>query len=140
MLLHEFAVKLPEAAFRALYEANPEIARLLIQQFTRVANSQGWPFEYTDQIGSACARLFSATSDPDIRAMLTATALEVGVSHNRYYVMDVAGNLVQQTKDDNGALALAHALEPMKGQLNAVTGRVNIARLNPIVRELFASE
>jgi len=140
MLLHEFAIKVPGRAFEALHQGSPEVARLLVQQFTNISNSQSWSFEYTDQIGGACARLYDATEDAEIRAMLASAALEVGVTHNRFYVMDVAARLIQGAVDDKTALALAHALLPLKAELQDIVDRINVPRLNPIVRELFVSD
>jgi len=137
MLLHDFAVRLPQAAFASLHRTHPEIARVLIDQFARVSISQGWPFAYTDQIGSACARFYDAVADPEIKAQLAATALEVGASHNRYYVMDVAAGLVASASDEQAALAMAHALQPLKGRIGAIRDRVKITRLHPAIRELF---
>lgn len=137
MLLHEFAVKLPEAAFKSIYEANPEIGKLLIRRFAEAAISQGWPFSYTDEIGAACSRFYDATHDPEIKAEVTAAALAVGASHNRYYVMDVAARLLSDAREDATAQAVAHAVEPLKGQLWSIEGRVNVAKLHPAIRELF---
>jgi serine/threonine protein kinase len=137
MLLHDFAVKLPQAAFASLFRSHPEIARLLIHQFAEVSISQGWPFAYTDQIGSACSRFYDVTEDPEIKAQLAATALEVGTSHNRFYVMDVAARLVASASNEQVALAMAHALAPLKGRIGAIRDRVKIARLHPAIRELF---
>jgi len=138
-LLHEFAVKLPAQAFADLYTANAEVERLLVQQFAGVACSQGWPFDYTDDIGATCARLYNVSEDPEIRATLAATALQVGVSHNRFYVMDVAANLVQSANRNDQALSLAHALEPIASYLASISDKLNRNRLHPIIRELLQS-
>jgi len=136
-LLHEFAAGLPEAAFGSLTGANPTVAKMLVNQFATVAVSQGWPFEYTDTIGAACERIYRASKDPQIKARVAAVALEVGVSHNRYYVMDVAARLIAITRDDGEARVLAHALLPIKKYLAAITDRLNVSKLNPHIREVF---
>jgi hypothetical protein len=136
-LLHDCAVKLPAEVFAALYQHNPDVARILVKGFADTARSQGWPFEYTDRIGSACSRFFDIVDDPEIRAMVTATALDVGVSHNRYYVMDVAARLISDVKEEVQARTLAHALAPIANQLSAIEGRVKLAKLHPLIRDLF---
>lgn len=135
-LLHEAAVALPQSAFTTLERTFPEIAKVLATQFSHVAISQSWPFGYTDDIGATCARIFAATSDPEIKALMVATALNVGSSHNRYYVMDVAAQLISEVQEDAAALAVAHALESLNGWFSIVSGRLDIKKLHPFIREL----
>lgn len=135
-LLHEAAVALPQIAFTTLERTSPEIAKVLATQFSQVAISQSWPFDYTDAIGATCVRIFGATSDPEIKALMVATALNVGSSHNRYYVMDVAAGLISQVQEDAVALAVAHALKSLSGWFSIVSGRLDIKKLHPFMREL----
>lgn len=137
MLLHEFAVGLPESFFSALEEANPVVARLLVSIFGEVAVGQGWPFDYTDKIGAACAKFHRAARDPEIKARAVTVAVEVGVSHNRFYVMDVAANLIAQTQGEDDARILAHALRPLAGHLPTIENRLDRRRLQPLIREVF---
>ena len=69
---------------------------------------------------------------------MAATALEVGVSHNRFYVMDVAAGLISDAKDDADALAIAHAIRPLQHLLGAVEDRLTIWKLHPTLGELFS--
>lgn len=137
MLLHDVAVKMPANVIAALYQAYPEVARVLVNQFATVAASQGWPFAYTDEIAAACQRFARAIPDAEIKAQLAATALEVGASHNRYYVMDVAAGLIASATEARDALAVANALEPVKGRLWAVRDRLKVSELHPALREVF---
>ncbi len=137
MLLHEFAVDLPEAVFSSLEEANPDIAKLLVRVFAEVAAAQGWPFDYTDNIGAACEKFHRATKDPEIKACIAAVALEVGVSHNRFYVMDVAARLIAGTREEENARVLAHALRPVSKYLSAIEDRLDRRRLHPLIRDVF---
>lgn len=139
-VLHEVAVKLPETVLAALYRRKPEIAKLLIRRFAEVATSQGWPFSYTDEIGAACARTFDAIDDPETRAIVAATALEVGANDNRFYVMDIAARLVAGVTDDRTALALAHALRPIRDKFWAIEERLKVNRLHPAIREAFEEQ
>jgi len=139
-VLHEVAVSLPERAFTTLERAYPEMAKVLATVFSQVAVSQSWPFDYTDRIGTACSRIYDATSDNEIKALMVVTALEVGTSHNRYYVMDVAAALISRAREEATALAIAHALEKRKGWPNVVRGRIEVKKLHPILKELAEIE
>lgn len=135
-LLHEAAVALPQGIFTTLEQTFPKIARVLATQFSQVAISQSWPFAYTDDIGATCSRIFGAISDPEIKALMVSTALHVGASHNRYYVMDVAAGLISQAQEDAIALAVAHALKSVNGWFSVVSGRLDVNKLHPFIREL----
>ena len=137
MVMHEFAVSLPEAAFSALGEANTPVAKLLVTRFAEVSVSQGWPFAYTDKIGAACARLHKVADNPAIKARLVAVALEVGVSHNRFYVMDLAAQLIAGTQEEKDAKALAHALQPLKKYLLDLGDRLQVRKLHPLIRDVY---
>ena len=135
-LLHEVTVKLPVEVFRELDEKHPEMAKLLILRFTEWVMGKGWGFGYTDVIGDTCARLFRVTRHAEIKGQLAAAALEVGVSHNRFHVMDVAAALISEISEEAEALAVAHAIRPL--DYRAIENRLTVWKLNPILQELFA--
>jgi hypothetical protein len=99
---------------------------------------QGWSFNYTDTIGTVCARLYEATRQPDIKGLMVATAVEVGVSHNRFYVMDVAAGLIAGAGNEKDALAIAHAVRPLQDKLQALKGRLTVWKLHPALAEFFS--
>jgi len=68
---------------------------------------------------------------------MVAAALEVGVSHNRFLVMDIAAGLIAGAKEDADALAIAHAIRPLQAQLRTIEDRLTIWRLHPALGEFF---
>jgi hypothetical protein len=136
-LLHEVAIQLPEAAFRELYSANPELTRLFVSKFAEMASGQGWPFAYTDRIGAACARIYAGVDDPASRGLVAATALTVGVGHNRWDVMATAASLISKATDSVTARAVAAACEPHRSALSEISDRLTISRLHPALHSLF---
>jgi len=137
-LLHEVTVKLPVPVFQELDERFPEMAMLLTRRFGDWVMGKGWGFGYTDVIGDTCARLYGATRQAEIKGILAATALEVGVSHNRFHVMDVAAGLIAGARDDADALAVAHAIRPLNHR--AIEGRLTVWKLHPVLQELFSEQ
>jgi eukaryotic-like serine/threonine-protein kinase len=137
MLLHEFAVGIPPGFLTLLEETDPNVARLLVDTFCEVAVGQSWPFAYTDQIGAACAKFHQETRDSGLKARVVAVVLQVGVSHNRFYVMDLAASMIVGTQDADEAHVLAHALRPVIGYLPAIEGRLERRKLHPALREAF---
>ncbi|TAJ98656.1 hypothetical protein EPO44_11295 [bacterium] len=137
-LLHDVCLGLPAPAFETLWRIKPLIAKMLIKVFTSQVTSQGWPFSYTDKIGQACKQLHDATADHEIRGMLIAAVVQVGISHNRWSVMDVAADLLSRKKEPWEGLAVAHALAKFRGLLVHLKDRLTVHRLDPAIRELFA--
>lgn len=137
-LLHEIAIKIPVPVFIHLDRGFPEISKLLAQKFAEQSMGQSWSFAYTDVLGRRCAELYEATQQPEIKGLMTAAALEVGASHNRFYVMDVAAGLISSAKEDADALAIAHAIRPLQHHLGAVKDRLTIWKLHPALGELFS--
>ena len=137
-LLHNVCMEIPGAAFRVLWDENQVMAKVLIRVFTDQVSDQGWPFDYTDEIGSACVRLHDATRDRDIRGMLVAAVVEVGVSHNRWKVMDMAVELLSRRKEPEEGLAVAHALAKHRHRVKLLADKVNMEKLDPAVRDLFS--
>jgi serine/threonine protein kinase len=139
-LLHEVAIKISVPAFTALDRSFPEISKLLARRFAERSMGQGWSFSYTDTLGSTCAKLHGATLQPEIKGLMAATALEVGASHNRFYVLDVAASLIAGAKDETEALAVAHAICQQKGNFAAIQGRLTVWKLHPALGEVFADQ
>jgi len=136
-LLHGLAISIQGTTFGSLWKASPETATLLVKIFAESCSTSSFSFEYTDRIGSACRRLHGATPDPDIRSRLAVVALQVGVSYNRFYVMEVAGSLIAAASSDNEAVVLFAALEPIKQSLAAIENYLKNAKLHPIIRTLL---
>lgn len=136
-LLHGVAMRLPGPAFTALHEVSPEILKVLISQFLQNVISRGWAFAYTDSIADACLRIYSAVADPNMRAQVVAAVIELGASHNRFYVMDMGAGMVAAAQNDGEARALAHALRSVGSFQSTIEGRVKMSKLHPIIRELF---
>jgi hypothetical protein len=134
--LHDLTVRIPAATFARLYQLNPEIAALLIVKFREVSISERWSFDYTDQIGDACVRLFPVTPDANLKASLIATALHVGVNYNRYHVEDAAAALLQANITDTDAVTLLSELEPVRHYLVAISDRLDKNKVHPILRAL----
>lgn len=136
-LLHDVCMQLPGTAVTALWTANAVVTEVVIRRFVEQITSQGWGFDYTDEISGACVKLHNAIDAAEIRALLIMALLEVGGSHNRWHVMDLAASLVQATTESREALIVAHMLERAGDLVNALQGRVNLRTLNPAIREVL---
>jgi len=136
-LLHEIGMQLPVTILEALLAASATATEVLVRVFTGHVMSQSWGYEYTDKIADACSRLYRAIPSLGLRALLVRTLVEVGVSHNRFHVMDVAAAVIAAIEDDEQAREVAHELIKNREQLDPIGGRLDVGRLSPALRELF---
>lgn len=137
--LHDIAVQLPEQAIAQLFALDSAVGLLLFQRFAEVSREQGWPFEYTDRIGDACIRFSRASGNIEVKALAIATALDVGVSHNRWDVMDTAAYLIGSIQGNDEAAAVRRLIDRMPERLANIEERLDGKKLHPIIRELMES-
>lgn len=97
--IHEAIMSLSEDQFAELYKRHPQRLKKTLLTFEETTADAGWPFNYTDTIGRQCHELYYATQDYDVRATLIYTLARVGLSHNRFYVMDLTKEILKKVKD-----------------------------------------
>ena len=127
-------MKLPGEAASILLEIDKDQTRSLISTFVAHANSQGWGFSYTDKIGSQCKRLYHAMPDPQIRADLIHCVMDVGSGHNRWYVMGIFDELMEEQHDQAESLAIAEMFSRVPQHLRMwAKERLSEAKLHPAI-------
>lgn len=137
-LLHETIMQLDAHVIAKIYEKNPMMIRNLIDSFVNIVISQGWPFSYTDTIADKCRALFRAISDYEIRANLIFCTLDVGVSHNRWHVLGVFGELIQSPKEPGEEIALVIKLKQVDENDRRIgADYISLGKLHPSIRPLF---
>jgi len=137
-LIHTTVMQLHPSAVVEMYNVEPVITAQVISTFVEHAKSQGWGFSYTDTIASVCRALYYAVTDYEIRASLIDCLLEVGESHNRWYVLGVFAELLQSPKHPAEIIALRDkltAVEPYK--LSRVASYVRASKLPPELQGFF---
>jgi serine/threonine protein kinase len=139
-VLHEIATQLPESAIRELYQRDSGVTLLLFRTFCEVSMGQGWPFGYTDHIGSTCLRFANATGNVEVKSLAISTALSVGIAHNRFVVMQTAANLIDSFSGNDEAAAVRRAIEKTGSKLVDIEDRINTKKLHPILRDLLEKE
>ena len=95
--------------------------------------------DYTDRIGTKCQEFFLAVGDCEGRADFAACALDVGAKHNRYFVLGIAGALIEAVIDPADEVALADRLSSLSpGTLDAGAAYLKVHRLRPMLRPYFS--
>lgn len=133
-LVHETVMKLSPPVASTLLEIDREQTRGLIETFVSHATSQGWGFSYTDDIGTQCKRLYYSLDDPYIRAELIYCVMDVGAGHNRWYVMGVFDELMEERHSQAESLAIAEMFGRVSPSLREwARSRLSEAKLHPSI-------
>lgn len=131
-MVHEVVMKMPERVANLILEIDKSRARQVIGQFVAHATSQSWGFSYTDDIGAQCQKLYHAMDDPEVRANLIFCVMDVGFGHNRWYVMGIFDDLMEEEHDVAEVLALADVLgNASPYQRKQARDRLPLAKLDP---------
>lgn len=133
--LHEIIMKIDPELFARIASNNENLAGRLIKDFVNHVSSQGWSFGYTDDIGNQCRRLFDAVNNAEIRSQLLYAVLEVGVSHNRWYVMGIFKRMLEDISDPTEAIEVVQTLTPIVHRVRSV--ELNKSNINPMLHKLL---
>ena len=133
-VVHEVMMKLPGHVASVLFEIDREQTRGLIGTFVAHATSQSWGFSYTDEIGTQCKHLYHAIDDANIRADLIHCVMDVGSGHNRWYVMGVFDELMEEKHDQAESLAIAEMFGRVSPHLREwARERLSKVKLHPAI-------
>ncbi|MGQ4666516.1 serine/threonine-protein kinase [Metabacillus halosaccharovorans] len=137
--LHEYMMKISEDAYSSLYDKYQDLTKNLIRKFIGYIDSQGWPYSYTDTLADKYKVLFDVATDIDTKELLLKSLLNLGESHNRWYVMGVFVGMLYSVEDEGMGYSIYHTLSDEEYNLNRVANNVNIdfSSLLPILKRLF---
>jgi hypothetical protein len=139
-VIHEIVMKVPAQVASALLDIDREQTRGLIETFVAHATSQSWGFSYTDEIGTQCKHLYHSLDDPHIRAQLIYCVMDVGSGHNRWYVMGVFDELMEEQHDQAESLAIAEMFGRVSRHLRQwARERLSESKLHPSIVAALAS-
>jgi len=126
--------------FSLIEEHDIDGFRQIINAFVEHMTSQSWPFSFTDKIGNCCKEIYYSVNDPEVRAKLIYCTAEVGVYHNRWNVMRIAGNLLCSIKETAQAIAISELLQGEDRIVRGITDYINLSKLHSLLIPLFESD
>jgi hypothetical protein len=139
-LILDIIMQVDAKVFNLLYDRNPSFTKRILRQFIEFVISQIWGFDYTDKIGNKCEDLFNSIRDYEIRAELIYCTLEIGVSHNRWHVMGICGELIHQLKRGEELYLIEKLKNTNESTLEIISGYIEIEKLSPKLKEYFDFE
>ncbi|MCP4374494.1 MAG: serine/threonine protein kinase [Deltaproteobacteria bacterium] len=91
-------MKLPPLVIGRAFAVDQNSMETVIDVFGKFIVEQGYSFEYTDTIATHCTKIFHEISSPLSRARIIASVAEIGVGHNRWFVIGRAANLIESVE------------------------------------------
>lgn len=137
-LVLESVMAVNPITFSGMEEYDLEVTKQILFRFVEVAESQSWPFAFTDKIADVVEGIFSGINDYEIKSQLILCLIKIGISHNRYKVMQTAGKLLVEPKEPGEAMPLREKLLPLVDELYHMSPYVKVNRLDPQIRAIFA--
>jgi hypothetical protein len=140
-LVHETVMQMSPQAAAEICVADSDLLRRIIYEFVKFVCAQVWPFGYTDKIAKKCRDLYHGLEDPRLRADLLYCITKVGLSHNRFYVMDIMKSLFHAKKDPAEWLAIERRFLEGDEMLRYNAGKhLQLSKLPPTLISLFGSD
>lgn len=130
--IHDLVMKLPLEGIKKIYKLDKELTEEIINVYVHNITSQGWPFNYTDTIGARCRAIYNLVDNVEIKSKLMYCIGEVGISHNRYYVIGLFEEMLGNISSLEMDLALSTTQELNKIGVNRVRN-LSINTNNPII-------
>ena len=129
--IHEMIMKLPKDIIIDLVDKDAELGYQVIENYVDNITAQSWPFNYTDSIGMKVKEIFYGINNDEIKAKLIYCVGEVGLYHNRWYVMDLFKEMLSSI--DNGDLAFLVISELEKLNKDRLKECIGSSSLNLII-------
>lgn len=97
--------RLPEALVDLYMDRLPDEFKTMLKIYDGHITG-GLPFSYCDVVADFYARLFRRSDDLELKQVLTARLIEMGASHNRWYVGGVVAELLREIDSDDLSAAM----------------------------------
>jgi hypothetical protein len=138
--LYRTIPRMSRDALTRLWERDPESFRLVVTRYAVPAATISWPFSFCDVIADFFNAAVAVANDEDVMRESIYALLELGSSHNRFHVQDVAIEILQRIRTPQLAMAAADGIK----RANVEATRWSISEfkcrsLHPIIRELVES-
>lgn len=138
-MLHETIMKIDTNVIFLMYENDSSFMKNILNNFVGFVTDQGWPFDYTDKIANKCKSIFYKIEDYEIRANIIYCTLILGAGHNRWHVLGVFSELIQNPNEAGEEHAVIDKLSSVD-QRSIETGKeyLNLNKLHPVIRNFFS--
>lgn len=91
--------QVPPMIWQQVHRLRPDAFRAIFDKFDQFV-SGSLPFDYTDKVANLYKSFFQLINDGQIRETVFLRLVDMGYSHNRFHVRDVAKSLIGSVGND----------------------------------------
>ena len=133
-LYTEYVPRLPKYIVSDLLEQLPHPFQRIIENFDEHV-SGSLIFSYTDVVADFYESLFRSSESLTLKRMVLARLLAMGVSHNRWHVMDITVNLFANIEDVSVAQVASEVIANDQYHASSLRDRLLRQALHQIVKD-----
>jgi serine/threonine protein kinase len=124
-------------AIGQLWDRDPGALRDIVARYGAFVTPIRWDFDFCDVIADFFDRCVLVTSDNEILRVALKTLMELGATHNRWHLRDVAIGILQRLREPEAALAACEALRETSAPAVSWTLSAFVVRsLHPAIRDV----
>ncbi|AWM39811.1 Serine/threonine-protein kinase PrkC [Gemmata obscuriglobus] len=138
-VIFDAVMKLPVQAVALMEARYPDTFHTIIRTFAEVVADpfMNHGFDFMDTIGKQCRRLYDASGDVEVRSEILSCVYALGYGSNRWFVMRLFNDLVQQPKLPGEGMMLAERLQKHTEWQEQAAKQLSAARLDFHLRAFF---
>lgn len=106
----------------------------IIQVYDRYV-SGNLPFEYCDTVAKFYEKIFLEADSFAVKSMVLNRLLDLGCSHNRFYVRDVIAKILYEIRDVGLARLALDAFRRNVAATRWASSAINLDKIHPLIRE-----
>jgi serine/threonine protein kinase len=91
------------------------------------------PFSYCDRVANFYSEIFQIVRETSVEAIVLTRLLRIGVSHNRYYVMDTFCRLLTSIRDQSTAFVAVEVIRNNPGEVQVMQASLKNLSLLEII-------
>jgi len=135
--IHSAMMKLPADVVVQAFVRHPDEMTPVIEAFCGFITNQSWSFDYTDTLATQCYKIFELIPSADIRARLAVSVAEIGVGHNRWFVMRSSAKMIENALAKEEDAFVSVFIETSSHVRERVVEYLSVKKLLPKLQELF---
>jgi serine/threonine protein kinase len=109
--LDQVIPRMSRTAIARLWERDQDSFRVLMESYAKRVAMTSWEFSFCDTISDFLDKAVLVSNDEDVLRHAVWALIEMGASHNRFHVKDVAVDILQRIRTPNMALAAVEAVK-----------------------------
>lgn len=131
-------MKLPHPVIGRAFMEDQNSMTSVFEAFGSFIAEKGFSFEYTDSVATHCTNIFHEISSSLSRAKIIASVAQLGVNHNRWFVIKRAANLIESIKSNEDIQETINLLSTLNNETrDRIANYIDFSKIGTRLRQLL---